>query len=553
VTRKKQPSVEALQDEVARLRAEREALETRLYALQSAHRVLQGEDEEYSALRHRIREAARESIPRDKTALVLSKGDAELLDLYGRTAWHFPRQLDGRYAGFYPKRDISAIAHLEAMRARGASYLLIPETSRWWLEHYPGFSAHLERYRLVLEDPDSCLIFAIARPAERTTDPLARLEQVLEDFLPVLGEDPPILDWASGLSLKPAFPRRMVFSPPIEDPELPYLDNSIDVVVAFSEDRGMVEEAERVAAKLVVDVAAFGAEGDESWLRWKSPAEASVPSVSIVIPCHNGLEYTSACLATLRETLPKWFRGEIVVVDDASSDDTAAFLARLRKEDKRVKVVRNRSNAGFLKACNKGAKAARGDFLLFLNNDTVLLPGWFTPLLATFETHPEAGVVGGKLLFEDGTLQEAGALVFSDASAAKIGYFDPDVEAPLYQYVREVDYVSAAFLMTPRELFQKVGGFDPRYGFGYYDDDDYCFAVRAAGRGVFYQPESVIVHVEGASAGTDLADGLKQYQIANRELFAEKWAKELARKPKRLDPSPLDWQTTFALAGGDRR
>jgi len=552
VTRKKQLSIEALQDEVARLKAERETLETRLYALQSAHRVLQGEDEEYSALRHRIRQAARESIPRDETVLVLSKGDAELLDLYGRTAWHFPRQVDGRYAGFYPKRDLSAIAHLEAMRARGASYLLIPETSRWWLEHYPDFGAHLDRYRLVFEDPDSCLIFSIAEPAERTADPVARLAQALEDYLPVLGEDPPILDWASGLSLEAAFPRQTVFSPPTETPELPYLDDSIDVVV-FSEDRGTVEEAERVAAKLVVDVAAFDPKGGEGWLRWKAPSEVSVPSVSIVIPCHNGLEYTRACLTTLRETLPTWFRGEIVVVDDASSDDTAAFLSHLRKEDKRVKVVRNRSNAGFLKACNKGAKSARGDFLLFLNNDTVLLPGWFPPLLATFQGYPGAGVAGGKLLFEDGTLQEAGALVFSDASAAKIGYFDPDVEAPLYQYVREVDYVSAAFLMTPRELFQEIGGFDPRYGFGYYDDDDYCLAVRAAGRRVYYQPESVIVHVEGASAGTDLADGLKQYQIANQKLFAEKWAKELAKKPKRLDPSPLDWPTTFALAGGDER
>src|SRR5207249_3006380 len=114
----------------ARLRAHCDALQTRLYTLQSAHRVLQGEDEEHSALRHRIREAARQWIPADETILVVSRGDVELTDLYGRPAWHFPRQRDGRYAGYYPKRDISAIAHLEAMRARGASYLLIPETSR---------------------------------------------------------------------------------------------------------------------------------------------------------------------------------------------------------------------------------------------------------------------------------------------------------------------------------------------------------------------------------------------------------------------------------------
>jgi GT2 family glycosyltransferase len=460
--------------------------------------------------------------------------------------------MDGRYAGFYPKRDISAIAHLEAMRARGASYLLIPHTARWWLAHYPAFAAHLERYRVVFDDPDSCLIFGIAKSREGTTDVVARLGQAIDDYLPLLGEDPSILDWGSGLPLKAAFPRRTIFSPPTDHPELPYLDDTIDVVVVFSEESRSVEEAERVAAKLVVDVAAFDPKGDERWLRWKAPGESAVPSVSIVIPCHNGLEYTSACLATLRETLPNWFQGEIVIVDDASSDGTAAYLAQLRKADKRVKVLRNRSNKGFLKACNKGAKAARGDYLLFLNNDTVLLPGWLPPLLATFESHTDAGVAGGKLLFEDGTLQEAGALVFADASAAKIGYFDPDVEAPLYQYVREADYVSAAFLMTPRGLFHEIGGFDPRYGFGYYDDDDYCFSVRAAGRRVYYQPESVIVHVEGASAGRDLAEGPKQYQIENQQLFAEKWAADLAKKPKRIDPSPLDWATTFALAGDKR-
>src|SRR5207247_9302414 len=137
-----------------------EALQTRLYALQSAHRVLQGEDEEYSALRHRIREAVREWVPADETVLVMSKGDADLVDLYGREAWHFPRQSDGRYAGYYPNRSLSAIAHLEAMRARGASYLMIPETSRWWLDHYPEFDAHLAHYRRVFDDPERCLIFA---------------------------------------------------------------------------------------------------------------------------------------------------------------------------------------------------------------------------------------------------------------------------------------------------------------------------------------------------------------------------------------------------------
>jgi GT2 family glycosyltransferase len=539
MARERGPSIEEVQEELERQRAQNEALQTRLYALQSAHRVLQGEDEEYSALRYRIREAVRELIPPEEILLVVSKGDAELVDLYGRPAWHFPRQADGRYAGFYPKRSISAIAHLEAMRARGASYLLIPETSRWWLDHYRSFRIHLERrYETVLDDPDSCLIYAIRELRPAATDPEVRLAHLFDDFLPVLGDEPSILDWETGLSLREVFPDRTVFSPASASPPLPYLDGTVDVVVVGKKDRAMLREAERVAAKAVVNLSATET-GRARWLRWKvRPDDLAAPSVSIVIPCHNGLAYTEACLATLRETLPRWYRGEIVVVDDASSDGTSDFLKRLSREDDRIRVVRHRSSKGFLQSCNRGGDEAEGDYLLFLNNDTVLLPGWLAPMIATYERFADAGAVGGKLLFEDGRLQEAGGLVYSDASASKVGYFDPDVEAPIYDHLREVDYVSAAFMLTPRSLFQEIGGFDRQFGFGYYDDDDYCFAVRASGRRVYYQPESVIVHVEGASAGTDVLSGLKRLQVENQKIFAEKWRDVLEHHPPR--PDPLD-------------
>lgn len=111
----------------------------------------------------------------------------------------------------------------------------------------------------------------------------------------------------------------------------------------------------------------------------------------------------------------------------------------------------------------------------------------------------------------------------------------------------EVDYVSAAFMMTPRRVFLEVGGLDSRYGFGYYDDDDYCFAVRNMGRRVYFQPESVIVHIEGASAGTDLDAGLKHQQVLNQAIFAEKWSDQLRHQPPR--PEPLDWYALRDLQG----
>jgi GT2 family glycosyltransferase len=553
-------SVETHRSEVERLRARSEALQSDLYDLERAHRVLKGEDESYCALVRAVREAVRELLPAEATVLVVSKGDRSLVDIYGREVWHFPRASDGRYAGFYPKRDISAVAHLEALRARGAEYFLVPEVSRWWLEYYPKLRLHLEmRYSCVADLPGTCLVYSLVNPVHPSRNAVAELVQLFDDHLPTLGEDPSILDWGTGLDLAAALPGRTVFSP-LEDGEtLPYLDETADVVVIITADENVVAEAERVAAKAVVNLAGRprGRKAATRYLRWKGrPASAPIPSVSIVIPCHDGLQRTSACLSSLRGTLPRWFRGEIIVVDDASSDGTAEHLEEICLADPRIRVLRNDPNLGFLASCNVGAQAAKGEFLLFLNNDTVLLPGWLAPLLRTFSDFSDAGVVGGKLLFEDGALQEAGALVFADASAAKIGYRDPDVEAPLYQYVRDVDYVSGAFLMTPRRLFRELGGLDSRYCFGYYDDGDYCFSVRGAGRRVYYQPESVIVHVEGASAGTDPSTGLKQHQLVNQAIFGEKWREALERRPTR--PEPIDWyalrwlETTRKAAGLSR-
>jgi GT2 family glycosyltransferase len=541
--------VDALHGEVQRLRARSEELQAELYDLEASNRVLQGEDESYCRLVRKVREAVRQHVPAEATILIVSKGDARLMDVYGRKAWHFPRAPDGRYAGFYPKRGLSAVAHLEVLRARGVDYFLVPELSRWWLDYYPELRIHLERrYFRVTDLPDTCLLYSLREPVDLSGDAVAELERLFEEHFPTFGEDPSILDWDTGLSLAAALPERRVFSPLGDGATLNYLDATIDLVVVSTAEEGIAAEARRVASKAVVNFAGRpkGRKVSTRRLQWKDRgASVRVPSVSIVIPCHDGLHHTAACLRSIVETLPEWFRGEIVAVDDESSDGTAEHLKELSRRDRRIRVVRNKPNLGFLGSCNVGARVAQSEFLLFLNNDTIMLPGWLMPLLRTFDDFPDAGVVGGKLLFEDGRLQEAGGLVFSDGSAAKIGYLDADVNAPIYQYVREVDYVSAAFLMTPRRLFLGIGGLDPRYGFGYYDDDDYCFSVREADRRVYFQPESVIIHVEGASAGTDPAVGLKQQQIVNQGIFAEKWADALELQPVR--PGPLDWYALRAL------
>jgi len=204
----------------------------------------------------------------------------------------------------------------------------------------------------------------------------------------------------------------------------------------------------------------------------------------------------------------------------------------------RVKLVLNDVNGGFIAAAMAGAAQARGDILIFLNNDSVMLPGWLEPLLETLTERPEVGVVGGMLLYPDGRLQEAGCSIFRDGSATKVGYGDYDPTLDYYAHPRPVDYVSGCLLATPRALFEELDGLDRAYGFGYYEDGDYAFRVRRAGRDVVYEPRSRIIHIEGATNGMDVTEGNKSFQAKNQAFFVDRWRSELDRRPER--PEPLD-------------
>jgi O-antigen biosynthesis protein len=269
-------------------------------------------------------------------------------------------------------------------------------------------------------------------------------------------------------------------------------------------------------------------------------------TASIIIPVYNQVNYTQSCLEELGKTLPHDFRGEIIVVDDASSDETAEVLKRFEAADPRIKVLRNAQNAGFIASCNRAAGEASGEIIIFLNNDTLPMPGWLPPLLRVLREKPDAGAVGGKLVYPDGTLQEAGAVIFSDGSGYNFGKHDETANAPLYSFLREVDYCSAALLATRRSLFLEAGGFDARFQPAYYEDADYCFALRAKGHRVYYQPESVVVHFEGASSGTDITTGVKSYQAVNRGKFVQKWADVLRHQPS--PPPQYDFVALHELA-----
>lgn len=252
---------------------------------------------------------------------------------------------------------------------------------------------------------------------------------------------------------------------------------------------------------------------------------SDAPRASIIIPVFNQVEHTLVCLRALAEHPPAACV-EVIVVDDGSSDDTTRLLPQLDG----LRFHRRDANGGFIAACTTGAAVARGEMLVFLNNDTVPQPGWLDALLDTFDTHPDSGLVGAQLLYPDGRLQEAGAAIRADGSAEKLGR-NEHVDSPLHAFVKRVDYCSAAAIAIPAGLFHTVGGFDPHYAPAFYEDTDLGMQVRRAGRQVRVQPAARVVHVEGVTTGVDTRTGIKQYQVRNQSRFAERWQDALSAHP----------------------
>jgi GT2 family glycosyltransferase/glycosyltransferase involved in cell wall biosynthesis len=374
----------------------------------------------------------------------------------------------------------------------------------------------------------------IADYGMRIADSIARPR--VDERLRIPADSPSlaILDWDDRLTSYDAGIHR-VFAPPATQSTLPYVDHSVDIVVLGARGEARVAEAMRVARRSVVFV-----NGSSTQTLWSAGGAAPRPTISIVIPAHGHVRYTRSCLQRLEETVDGDV--EIIVVDDASTDETPGFLERRTALEgrSRIVVLRNETNLGFGESCNRAARAATGDIVVFLNNDTRPEPGWLAPLVESL-ADPHVGAAGSKLVYPDGTLQEAGGVIFSDGSGWNFGHgHDPD--APIFNHVRDVDYCSAAALATRRKLFLELGGFDARYSPAYYEDTDYCFTLRAAGYRVVYQPASVVEHAGGATAGTDERRGVKATQTRNRAVFAEKWRDVLADRPR-----PRDRVTAEAL------
>jgi GT2 family glycosyltransferase len=255
-------------------------------------------------------------------------------------------------------------------------------------------------------------------------------------------------------------------------------------------------------------------------------ADREVLSVSIVVCFHNHVEMTRRCLDHVQQNSPTGLY-EIILVDDCSTDAAAQTLASIPG----VRYIRTPENLGFTLAANEGARHAQGRYVLFLNNDTEVQGGWLDALLDAASDGPDVGAVGARLVYPDGRLQEAGGLIWSDATGVNVGRGqDPSDSA--FTYRREVDYCSGACLLVRRDLFEGFGRFDPSFAPGFYEDTDLCFQVRQNGKVVLYEPDAVVVHHEGATFGDESAPGIstafdKTAMWRNRHRFRAKWASEL--------------------------
>lgn len=241
------------------------------------------------------------------------------------------------------------------------------------------------------------------------------------------------------------------------------------------------------------------------------------PRVSVIVPAYNKFALTYHCIASIALAYNS-VSFEVILADDCSSDETA------KAEDivGNLIISRNEKNLCFLHNCNHASRLAKGEFIVFLNNDTEVTSFWIDELVGKMDSDEDIGMTGSKLLNPDGSLQEAGGIVWGNGEPWNVGR-NANPLAPEYNYAREVDYLSGAAMCIRRGLWEQIGHFSEDLAPCYYEDTDLAFKAREAGYKTVYVPHSVVVHFEGQSHGRDVTKGLKRYQAVNEQTFRSKW------------------------------
>jgi GT2 family glycosyltransferase/glycosyltransferase involved in cell wall biosynthesis len=252
---------------------------------------------------------------------------------------------------------------------------------------------------------------------------------------------------------------------------------------------------------------------------------------SLIVPVWNRVDLTSQCLERLVATTDP-DRAEILVIDNGSSDETPSLL---RSYAGRVRALHSESNLGFGGGCNEAARSARGELLVFLNNDTLALPGWLDALEHAVDQDAGAGIVGSRLLFPDGTIQHAGVAIARRTLAPYLFWRGVAADAPMVSRRRELQAVTGASMLVRASLFRALGGFDPGYRNGF-EDVDLCLRAGERGWRVLYEPASTLHHLESQTPGR------RAHDAANLERFLARWG-----HPHRADEDRIYFEDGFHI------
>jgi len=235
--------------------------------------------------------------------------------------------------------------------------------------------------------------------------------------------------------------------------------------------------------------------------------------VSIIVPTRNGLQFLKPMMDSI-ELFTDW-PFELIIVDNNSDDGTKEFILN-SKYKMAGQYIRNEKNESFSKANNQGASIAKGKFLCLLNNDTLVTEGWLSAMMNVFSEEKAVGCVGARLVFPGrGLIQHAGVIQSSDGTPDHI-YFNKPMDYPPAMERKDYFAVTGACLLTPKSLYEELGGLDESYFYGW-EDVDYCNRIKENGLRIIYEPKAMVYHYESRTEGRYSSEG------HNFNLYFSRW------------------------------
>ena len=245
------------------------------------------------------------------------------------------------------------------------------------------------------------------------------------------------------------------------------------------------------------------------------------PALTVVLVFYNQAQLSLLCLRSLLEFADVSFR--LIIVDNNSSDETPKLLEHIEN----TQIIRNQENFGFVRAVNQAAEQVKTEYLLLLNNDAVIEEATLSTAINTLKSDSSIGAVGAKIKLLDGSLQEAGSIIWNDGACLGYGR-GQDPMQPEFMFQRDVDYCSGAFLLFRCDEFHKLGAFDEAFAPAYYEESDFCIRLQKQGKRIIYNPRVNITHYEFASTGG--MEEASKLQLKHQQILCDKHPEYLSNK-----------------------